>query len=684
MPASNSSWGIEVGSYAVKALRLERQGDNVTVTDFAYIPHKKVLSTPDLDRDEMTRLSLGQFIAQQRGTDSAPTVVSVPGNAAFARFAKLPPVEPKKVPDIVKFEAVQQIPFPIEEVEWDYQTFTSEGSPDVEVGIFAMTKPAVQSKIALYGDLGMTPDGITLSPISVFNAMMYDLGLDENSPGVIILDIGTESTDLIIAEQGRCWVRTFPIGGHNFTDALISSFKLTYSKAEKLKGEAQTSKYRRQILSAMRPVFADLAQDVQRSIGYYQSMHGDADLQKLIGVGSTFKLPGLRKFLSQQLQMEVLRVDEYERLNFSGPSDSKFADHAVNFATAYGLALQGLDDSDIAVNLVPVQVVRERMWHSKIKWFGAAAAVAVAASMLNFVRPMLDGNYVAQPAQFQSVNDVIREAEGYKSDFEDITTNTTIDEKASNVLKMLAYRDIWPQVMDDFSAMMASGNPQAELFGHDLDAIQAIPFGDRRSIDLESMESIYKSPSSADSGDDEDDEEDSGMSSAAGNGMPRVAFRIRVSTTNQGSIGFVERNVIGWLRSNADRPGNEVPYRIITAGDAAPSIDGFKSISIGEEDDDAAMPRNRRSGRGGEGGSTYAKGGGYEGGGEGMMMGGPTMGGERGAMSGGSIDAMAPLPKSGDIAPADTMRHVMTILFEIELLTAEEIQAANDDEEVQK
>jgi Tfp pilus assembly PilM family ATPase len=59
--------------------------------------------------------------------------MSVPGHAAFARFAKLPPVEPKKVPDIVKFEAVQQIPFPIEQVEWDYQTFVAEDSPEVEV-----------------------------------------------------------------------------------------------------------------------------------------------------------------------------------------------------------------------------------------------------------------------------------------------------------------------------------------------------------------------------------------------------------------------------------------------------------------------------------------------------------------------------------------------------------------------
>ena len=653
MAASNSAWGIEVGSYAVKALRLERQGDGVTVTDFAYIPHKKVLSTPDLDRDEMTRLSLGQFIAQQRGTDGAPTVVSVPGNAAFARFAKLPPVEPKKVPDIVKFEAVQQIPFPIDDVEWDYETFVSEDSPDVEVGIFAMTKQAVQGKMALYGELGLMPDGLTISPISVYNGLLYDLGLDESSGGVIFLDIGTESTDLIIAEHGRCWIRTFPVGGHNFTDALISSFKLTYSKAEKLKSEAQTSKYRRQILSAMRPVFADLAQDVQRSIGYYQSMHADADLKKLVGVGSTFKLPGLRKFLGQQLQMEVVRVDEYKRLSFSGASDKGFADHAVNFATAYGLALQGLDEGMISVNLIPVSVVRERLWHSKIKWFGAAAAVGVIAGFVNFIRPMADQGYITAKSAYQPINT----AKSIKKQFDDVTKDTEIDAEAENMRKMLAYRDIWPQVFDDLSSMLSNAHPQPELFGTDGAAIASIAPEDRRLISLENMAYVYKKPE------------------GEGSTMPRLKFKLQVSTTNKGGISFVNRNVIAWLTANAKRPG--VPYVILTDSENKPNIQAFtKSVTTGE-DDNLLPPSSSGPGLGGGGRrGGGGKGGMSTGGGEGFGIGesGGAFGGGGNSRFGrnGSISEMAPLPKPADVLPAGTVIYRMEIVFDIELLPWEE------------
>ncbi len=122
MAGSKTAWGIEVGSYAVKAIRLERIGEEVRIDDFAYVKHAKPLSTPDLDVDEMIRLTLGQLVSQ-KSFEGQSVVMSVEGRSSFARFAKLPPVEAKKIPDIVKFEAVQQIPFPIEEVEWDSKTF---------------------------------------------------------------------------------------------------------------------------------------------------------------------------------------------------------------------------------------------------------------------------------------------------------------------------------------------------------------------------------------------------------------------------------------------------------------------------------------------------------------------------------------------------------------------------------
>ena len=47
--------------------------------------------------------------------------ISVSGQSGLARFIKLPPVEAEKIPDIVRYEARQQIPFDLNDVIWDYQ-----------------------------------------------------------------------------------------------------------------------------------------------------------------------------------------------------------------------------------------------------------------------------------------------------------------------------------------------------------------------------------------------------------------------------------------------------------------------------------------------------------------------------------------------------------------------------------
>lgn len=540
MAFSRAAWGIEIGSNAIKAIRLEREGDRVRLADFCVIPHKKVLSTPDLDEDEMTRLSLGQLISQKT-LEGEHLVISVPGHSAFARFAKLPPVEPKKVPDIVKFEAVQQIPFPIEEVEWDYQTFLSEDSPEVEVGIFAITRDRVQQRLSLYAELGLTPEAMTLSPVAVYNAMIYDLAFEKFDGPVILLDIGTRATDVVVASEGQCWIRTFPLGGTHFTEAIASTFKLSYSKAEKLKYEAATSKYAKQIMQAMRPVFSDLLQDLQRSIGYFQSLHRDRELKTLIGLGSTFRIPGLRKFLGQQLQVGSIRLDEYRKIAVKGREAASFAENAVNMATAYGLALQGVGLAGIDVNLVPVKALREQVWHSKTKWFAAAAAIMVVGAGMTFLRPLSD-----QAGLKSRVDDVVQNTLDRGGDFtkeyDSLKARNNIGFSAENMRRLVDYRSIWPYLVHDAAMSLASTDPQPELLGNDPELILGIDPKLRKLVQLAELSGEYRGP----------EEESTNR---------RISITMEVELSHDKPIEFLNGTVAKWLRDNAERP--DVPYTII-------------------------------------------------------------------------------------------------------------------------
>ena len=463
MGSSDVCWGIEMGFGAIKALKLEQDGDELKVLDYAVINHAKVLSTPDLDQDDAMRVALGT-LASQKDLSGARISISLPGHQSFARFAKLPPVDPKKVADIVKFEAVQQIPFPLDEVEWDYQTFVSPDSPDVEVGIFAVTRERINNRLSMLADVGLTPDWATISPVAAYNAMAVDLGFTEDSPGTIILDIGTVATDLIIAEAGRVWVRTFPIGGHQFTEALVSAFKLSYTKAEKLKREAEQTKHARHVFQAMRPVFGDLAQEIQRSIGFYQSVHPDADLKRLIGLGSTFKLPGLRKYLKQQLQLDVYRIEQFKKLSLDGPQAGEFQAASLNLTTAYGCALQALGTAPLRANLMPVTVLRDAMWKRKVPYFAVAAGLAAATAGAMFIRPLIDSAAFQGAERPPILQTVVREANTLSSEARQagVTDGAGSDLRAAGIVSLLEGRGLYASLLDDTARMVMLTNQAAE------------------------------------------------------------------------------------------------------------------------------------------------------------------------------------------------------------------------------
>ncbi|MFN9960283.1 MAG: type IV pilus biogenesis protein PilM, partial [bacterium] len=100
-----------------------------------------ILTQPEADPVELVRAALVEFMGRN-DLSGDRVAVAVPGQSGLSKFIKLPPIEAKKIPDIVKYEARQQIPFPLEQVVWDWQRLAGgmEESGfviDAEVALFA-------------------------------------------------------------------------------------------------------------------------------------------------------------------------------------------------------------------------------------------------------------------------------------------------------------------------------------------------------------------------------------------------------------------------------------------------------------------------------------------------------------------------------------------------------------------
>ncbi|MHC5007205.1 MAG: hypothetical protein ACYTGF_07605, partial [Planctomycetota bacterium] len=257
-------------------------------------------------------------------------------------------------------------------------------------------------------------------------------------------------------------------------------------------------------------------------------------------LGSTFKIPGLRKFLGQQLQMQVMRLDEYKRITVTGREAATFAQNTVSIATAYGLALQGVGLARINANLVPVETVRSQLWHQKTKWFAGAAAVVALGSAMMLYRPISDRGAM-NPDEPAVVTQALATGGKLKREYEQLTGKSRVGHTAENLRRFMDNRRVWPYLMHDAADALAATNSQPELLGADVMKIKSIPPTTRRLVELSHLDGAYAYQADTKS--------------------RRIAMTMEVRLSHARPIEFLNDTVGEWLRQNAEREG--VPYRIL-------------------------------------------------------------------------------------------------------------------------
>lgn len=398
MAKTKGVWGIDIGQTALKALRcyVDDEG-NVLADSYDFIEYPKALSLPDADEEALVTEAMDSFLSRNdvRGDMVAMTV---PGQAGLSRFFKPPPVDARTLPDIVKYEVRQQIPFPIEDVIWDWQSMGGSEMDnvivDAEVGLFAIKRDTVYTALQPFLKKEVEVELVQLSPLATQNVVCHEMledlpegeeiDMDALPDALVILSMGTDATDLIITNGVRLWLRNIPIGGNHFTKELSRELKLTHAKAEHLKRNARQAEDPKTVFQAMRRVFNDLKKEIDRSLSYYAGMDKDANLDRIVLMGNAARLPGLRQFLNKQLDMDIAKITDFNRLQGPVTDERAFKENILSFAPAYGLCLQALDKARVDTNLLPVEFVNERIVRAKKPWVLASVSLLMLGMLFSY------------------------------------------------------------------------------------------------------------------------------------------------------------------------------------------------------------------------------------------------------------------------------------------------------------
>ena len=214
---TKSFLGIDFGAGSLKVAEFDTdEAGALRLLHYATKP-LGLAGSQDAAREGVVLRGLQELLAD-KGFTAKSCNVCAPGFHVFSKFLKLPPVDSSKITQIIQYEAQQNVPFPLDEVVWDYQLLGTMPSGELEVLLVAIKSDIVEGLFKAADSQGLRLEVVDVSHAALCNAFRYNYGDLEGC--TLLLDIGAKTSNVLFFEKGKFYSRSINIGANSITQDL--------------------------------------------------------------------------------------------------------------------------------------------------------------------------------------------------------------------------------------------------------------------------------------------------------------------------------------------------------------------------------------------------------------------------------------------------------------------------------
>ena len=412
MHSDNMILAIDIGSSNLKIAEFVCSAGSLRMTKFDF---RKLDINPDDGESAEVVAFIRTYNAmiQENGFTARQVRLTLPSRFSFQRLSKLPHVIGNRsaIDKIVELEARQTVPYAINDVEWGYQLVrhqweekrvetqedgtlaeVRENKEEYEAIFVAVKTDLITAYTDVIEDSGKKVISVEIAPIALFNAAL-GVQVKENEP-TLLLNIGSSSSSLMIADTNRAFIRDIPIAGDTITKQIAKEFGISFAEAEQMKlrygfvalggsYEEPESELAATISKIARNVMTRLHGEVTRSVSVWRAQHGgSAPAQILLAGGSSIMLY-MTEFFQEKFRLPVAYLNTFAAVAIDeGVDKEKLQNMAPMSQELIGAALQSVTHCPVNISLLPRSIRKQYELNTRKPYFYAAAAVLLFCLIL--------------------------------------------------------------------------------------------------------------------------------------------------------------------------------------------------------------------------------------------------------------------------------------------------------------
>ncbi len=341
--------GLDISTTAVKLLELSKSGDQYRVESYAVepLPPNSVIEKNISDVEGVGEAI--KRVVKRSGTRTKHAAAAVAGSAVITKVISMPAnLGDAEMASQIEVEADQYIPYPLEEVNLDFEVIgPSEGNEEqVEVLLAASRSENVEIRAEAIEIGGLTPKVIDVEAYSMENAcsliasQMPGGGMDAT---IAVIDIGATMTTLnVLHNLNTIYTREQVFGGKQLTEEIQRRYGLSYEEAGMAKRQGGLpDNYLPEVLD---PFKEAMAQQVSRSLQFFFSSSHYNTVDHILLAGGSASIAGVDELVQEKLNVPTSVANPFVNMTLASKIKAQvLSNDAPALMIACGLALRSFD-----------------------------------------------------------------------------------------------------------------------------------------------------------------------------------------------------------------------------------------------------------------------------------------------------------------------------------------------------